>query len=201
MSAQVVFADANVLYSRTTRDWLFLLRRASAGGMFTVITSEDVIAETTYHLRKKFPLADGDMIATLHHQIANSCDDIVRKFPGGKKSPSADIHDSHVHAAATHAKADYLLTSDSGFTRLSDEVRDSLSYEVYTPDELFCLIADSAPQVVRNVAVEQIAYWASKSEQDGRQRSLVERLGAAGCPQFAVYVQTQIKQLAGIPAS
>lgn len=41
---QRVFVDANVLYSRTLRDWTFLFR-GSTDGMFQLHSTEDVFAE------------------------------------------------------------------------------------------------------------------------------------------------------------
>lgn len=38
--------DANVLFSKTLRDWLFLLRHETQGQMYTVLATEDIIAET-----------------------------------------------------------------------------------------------------------------------------------------------------------
>ncbi len=55
-----VFVDANVLYSRTQRDWLGLLHRDTDA--FEVFWSEDVITEALYHLRKKHQDWDGGQI-------------------------------------------------------------------------------------------------------------------------------------------
>lgn len=41
-----VLVDANVLFSRTQRDWLFLLKLKSEGRIFTVSSTVDIIAET-----------------------------------------------------------------------------------------------------------------------------------------------------------
>ncbi|MCH5643313.1 hypothetical protein [Gordonia sp. ABSL49_1] len=57
MSATRVFVDENVLWPKTLRDWLFLLRNATGGEMFTVCSTEDVVAEAIYTLRRKKPLA------------------------------------------------------------------------------------------------------------------------------------------------
>lgn len=55
---QRVFVDANVFFSRTLTDWLFLLRFETEG-MFQVHTTEDVFAEVIYRMRKKNPTAPG----------------------------------------------------------------------------------------------------------------------------------------------
>ena len=50
-----VFVDANVLYSRTLRDWLGLLYTLPEYPLFQVYWSEDVLAETLYNLRRSHP--------------------------------------------------------------------------------------------------------------------------------------------------
>ena len=42
--------DANVLYSRTLRDWMLMLR-LEADGMYVVLTTEDILTEVLYHFR------------------------------------------------------------------------------------------------------------------------------------------------------
>jgi hypothetical protein len=83
---QLVFADANVLFSRTLRDWLFLLKIESHGDLFAVVTSEDVIAETLYRLRRRFALAPGELVTAVHNRIAENIDDRVATFarPGSR---------------------------------------------------------------------------------------------------------------------
>lgn len=39
---QRVFVDANILFARTLRDWLFLLKLQSENSMFIVMATEDV---------------------------------------------------------------------------------------------------------------------------------------------------------------
>ncbi|MFD7843458.1 hypothetical protein ACFV4K_11060 [Nocardia sp. NPDC059764] len=52
---QRVLVDANILYSRTLRDWLSLLYLRGGHGMFQVFWTEDIMAETLYWLRKNNP--------------------------------------------------------------------------------------------------------------------------------------------------
>jgi len=58
---QRVFVDANVFFSKTLTDWLFLLRFETEG-MFQVHTTEDVCAEVIYRMRKKNPTAPGRLL-------------------------------------------------------------------------------------------------------------------------------------------
>lgn len=95
-----VFVDANVLFSRTLRDWLFLLRNETHGSMFTVCTSEDVIAETMYSIRREIPSMAGAQLTRIHDLISTQVDDRVTDYAIYGVSPVADPHDAHVHAAA-----------------------------------------------------------------------------------------------------
>ncbi|BDZ61537.1 hypothetical protein GCM10025873_13280 [Demequina sediminis] len=55
-----VLLDANVLMSRTLRDAIFLIQIESPG-MFATCWTEDILAETLYHLRRRNP---GSMVAS-----------------------------------------------------------------------------------------------------------------------------------------
>lgn len=191
-----IFVDANVLMSRTVRDWLCLLRVESAGGMFTLVTSEDVLAEVEYHVRRQNPDADGEVIVQLRSKIVSSFDEVLTGFIGNLENPTDDPDDQHVHCGAIASGADILLTNDSGFLKLESEVMDSLEYEVMTPDCLFVLIDDSASRIVRKTAVRQMAYWQDKSTHS----SILTSLRASKCEDFAGRVDVHMKSLSGVTA-
>lgn len=186
-----VFVDANVLYSRTLRDWLALLQLRSDGEIYSVYWSEDVLCEAIYHLRRKHPGWDGAKITRIR-------DLHVRVFEHGRVDdftvdgsfPGRDGNDRHVHAAALACTADVILTCDGGFST-GDAASDSLPYEVYRPDEFFVLVDDSAPDAVRRVTREQTEYWYRRC---GR-AALTEHLMNANCPEFAQRVVAHQTQL------
>lgn len=182
-----VLADANVLRSRTLRDWLLMLR-IEADGMFTVQTTEDILAEVLYTLRRENPHMDGGKITRLHDHLKRTIDERIDEFTVDDSFPGTDPHDAHVHAAAIAAQSDKLLTCDSGWRDLDDEVLDELPYEVYHPDSFFVLVDDSAPRVVRAVAVQQARY---QYKRDG-EVDLPAWLRRAGCPTFAEHVRTHM---------
>lgn len=64
-TAQHVFVDANILYSRTLRDWLFMPRFETGGGAFQLHTIWDVINETGARLRDRHPKAPGSLVVNL----------------------------------------------------------------------------------------------------------------------------------------
>ncbi len=92
-----VLPDANVLYSRTLRDWLALCALYGPEGWYEVRWTEDILAETLYHLRKNNPDASD-------HQIGGIRDKFVEAFGEGRISgyrvdpdiSHPDIFDAHV---------------------------------------------------------------------------------------------------------
>lgn len=60
MGGQVtkVLADANILYSRTIRNWLCLLYLRGGHDMFQILWTEDIMAETLYRRRNNPFLSD-----------------------------------------------------------------------------------------------------------------------------------------------
>jgi hypothetical protein len=171
-----VLADANLLYSRTLRDWLFLLKLETTTGMYSVCSTEDILSEVLYSYRRNNPTIDGSI-----------------------PNPFLDVNDSHLHAVAVSASIDILLTCDTGLLSVELATRDVLPYEVMHPDDFFLLIDDSAPHVVKSVTAKQVEYWESRQAGANEQRrpSLVEALIRAGCPNFGQRVQVHLKNLAG----
>ncbi|QRP50798.1 PIN domain-containing protein [Amycolatopsis sp. FDAARGOS 1241] len=200
MTVARVFVDANVLYSRTLRDWLCLLRKYGPevmdGEIFIVYWTEHVLSEATYHLLKKHPAWDGAKLTQIR-------DRIVATFEGGRVEdftvdgsfPGTDRNDQHVHAAAVACDADILLSDDGGFS-VDEEAADDLPYEVFLPDDFFLLIEENMPEVVRRVTLEQTLYW--RGRKTGR-ADLARPLIDAGCPEFAKRVRFHQSQLS-LPA-
>lgn len=183
-----VFVDANVLYSKTTRDWLFNLRIAT-DGLFQTHCTEDVFAETVYHLRKNHPRWSGAKTAKAVAAFREVIDEILETFPDDVPFTGTDEGDYHVHAAAVQSRADLLLTNNrvSDFTSTDDE-----PYEVIEPDGFFVLVWKAAPGGTRAAVEEQVKHW-SKRPSDVQ---LHEALHAADCPEFAGVVQRLLREKA-----
>ncbi|MFT4189550.1 MAG: PIN domain-containing protein [Aeromicrobium sp.] len=190
-----VLVDANVLFSRTLRDWLFLLRNQAGGDLFTVYATEDIVAETVYRLRRRHPTAPGRVISHVHDLITEQLDLRVSDFTIDTTHPSPDPDDAHVHAAAVASEASILLTADTGFTRLPHHTLDSLPYEVRTPDAFFVLIDDTDPASVRQVTVQQLDCWFQRDDE----ADLAGSLRKAGCPLFARRVAGHVHRLRWTP--
>lgn len=186
-----VLADANVLYSRTLRDWLILLELQSGTGLFKNYWTEDILSEVLYRMRRERPGAPGRYIANVHDKIVNSLEGgRVDDFEIDGSFPGSDPNDQHVHAAAIACGASYVITMDGGFRSASIDP-DALPYEVHSPDSFFVLVDDSAPRRVRAVTEEQDKYW---SRRPGA-KSLADALRDAGCPEFAERVLQHLCQL------
>lgn len=184
-----VFVDSSVLYSRTLRDWLFLIKLRSRGGIFTIHCSRDVIAETIARVRDKNPLMPGGQITAIFNKIEENIDDCVSEYEIERAWGGSDEGDAHVHAAAAASGAEYLLTSDRGFLDLAENVKDGLPYEIYAPDTFFAFIETQHPALINEVTREQVQYWCRRP--DGQ--NLTEALRAAECPEFAARVLAHLQ--------
>lgn len=187
-----VLIDANCLASKTIRDWIFLLRLLSPYGMFTIAVTEDIIAETIRAIRKANPLMEGKEIEALVSNIRNYADEIIDDYTPNPDSPVKDQGDLHVDAAANTSSVDIVVTLDKDFLNLPGDVKEKLSYDIYSPDEFLMLAADSSPQAVKEVTRSQLAYWHTKG------KKLDEMLGNANCKEFASRISVYIKELAGV---
>lgn len=180
-----VVVDANVLHSRTLRDWLLMLRNASDGDLFTVYATEDILAETIASFRRRYPEASGRQVARLRRHLVDQLDELIEDFHVDGSYPGPDAKDAHVHAAAIASEARYLVTDDGGWHELDPEVLDALPYEAHTADSFLILIDDHAPYLVRQVLSQQVRYWLGR---DGA-CDMPSRLRGAACPRFAVRVE------------
>lgn len=161
--------------------------------MFSLYSTEDVLAETVRALRKKNKFWDGGQITRLRDSIVENLDVMVDDFAGNVSFPGEDLDDTHVHAAAMGCGADMLLTLDTGFLDLPEAVTDELEYEVFAPDDFFILFDDSSPASTLAVLREQISYFNEKKQEP----KILHHLRANQCPDFALRIQKHMASLAG----
>lgn len=188
MRTPIAFVDANVLFSKTLCDWLFLLRKHTNGGLFVLFSSEDAITEALHALRKSNPYADGQFTSRRRALFTTALDEIVADFPGTHDFPGADKHDAHIHAAALATNAVYLIADDAGFDAVDPDL---LPYEVHTADSFFMLVAANVPQAVDAVILQQLEYFRNI---EGSKR-LDLALEDAGCPEFAKCVLKHMEHI------
>jgi predicted nucleic acid-binding protein len=188
---QRVFVDANVLVSRTQRDWLFQLR-IEADSMFQLHCTEDVLAEVLHTFRRQNPKASGGQTTRLRRSLCALLDEILDDFDATVNYEGTDEHDRHVHSAAVACNADILLTCDEGL--LGQQTPDSLPYTLMHPDDFFLLVDDSASLVVRAVTDASRRYWEGKPDAKGLAQALVD----AQCPEFSMRITDHLRVLSGL---
>lgn len=189
MRVPVVFVDANVLYSKTLRDWLFLLRLETGGGMFVLHTSEDSLTEVLYWKRRSSPTSGGSVTSAVQTRVREFMDEIHASYEGVEDYPGEDINDAHIHAAALEARAAYLITDDNGFQEIDP---DELPYEVHSADSFLMLLAENTPHAVAAVISKQLEYYKKRDDA----KPLGEALRDAGCPDFAQCIETHLERMA-----
>lgn len=188
-----VLPDANVLYSRTLRDWICLVATRSGPPLFHLRWTEDVLAELVYHLRKNHPHFSDRQIGGVRDRIISAAEH--GRISGYVIDPDftyTDEYDAHLHAAAEHGGIQYVITSDRGFHDFAAANDDLLGYEVYTPDDFLMLVHRDAIATVREVLLDQIAYF----RQRGEPFNLASRLESAQAPRFA----GAIREMMQLPA-
>ncbi|MGW5230384.1 PIN domain-containing protein [Nocardia niigatensis] len=185
---QRVLVDANVLYPKTLRDWLCLLYFHGGSGMFQVYWTEDIMAETIYKLRKRYPHASEIEIGGVRRKIVETLGEhnAITGYVIDEGLQYPDLFDAHVHCAAVHGGIDILLTEDMRGFKFDN--LDDLPYEVYSADDFFQLVDDSQPQLVVRVMEEQLRYWVAR-----KGRSLPDALRTAKAPVFAERIRTYLQ--------
>lgn len=148
--------------------------------MFTLHTTEDIVVEVGYRMRRNNPEADGHRIHALVTTLREQTDSVITRYPPDVDYAGTDRHDGHLHAAAVAGAIDVVLTQDKALLTLDDD-----RYEISSPDAFLCLADDSMPHYVRQVTLEQLEYWRKQPSS----RPLHEALIAAGCDEFAERVR------------
>jgi hypothetical protein len=192
----VVFVDADVLWSPTLRAWILNFATGSNEGRspgFELVLTEAVIAEAVARWNDKNPRARG-IVVTRMAEALREVATMVRDYDADIPFPGSDDGDIHVHAAAVQSGAGYLVTNDSGFRDLPDEVKDELPYEIYNPDDFLVLVADQSRGRLRDVTREMMHHMAPK---DGASFKMVPSLQRSGAPTFARMVEEELAVLAG----
>lgn len=197
MRMDLVFVDANVLFSRTLRDWTFLL--SAECKRFAVVSSLDCLVETVGNIRERNPEAGGGVISHIHDLIERSLHDVLRDYPGGPIEGVSDEKDWHVIHAATQAEAKILVTDNiRDFARVAD----SLPFDLYTADDLFMLMAHNDPRAVEAVTMRQVHYWEDvgkryAAEDKPAPKKLAQALRDAGAASFAQIIDETLRKLSG----
>lgn len=194
----LVFVDANVLHSKTLRDWTLLLSKHC--NRFAVVSSQDCIVEALASIRERHPHLDGGAIRQISDSIDGALHDVIDDWRGGAIEGMPDEKDWHVVHAATHAQVEILVTENmKDFAPIAE----TLPFDLYTPDELFMLIAHNDPEAVENTTREQVDYWhkiearRALAGQPAPKR-MSEALRDARALEFADVIDQTLRKLASI---
>lgn len=184
-----VLVDANIFYSRTLRDWVGLMALRSGPALFDVRWTEDVIAETLYHLRKKHPFWDDAQVGGVRERIeATYPHGRITGFSVDRSLAYEDDHDAHLHAAAEHGRVSYVVSDDKKFAKFAADNDELLNYEVYCADEFLLWIDQNSQPTVEEALVKQLEYFRMK----GQQFNLVTALQDAGATGFAERIRVYL---------
>ncbi len=127
--------------------------------VYTVLWTEDILAETVFNLRRDHPKWEGGQIANIVETIKKIFPEEGHRVRDYNFAESKDECDGHVKGAAIAGNADILLTNN--VKDFVDDV-DECPYEVYTPDDFFMLVWKSAPALVESVTHRMNQHFRSK---------------------------------------
>ncbi|WP_127819802.1 hypothetical protein [Microbacterium sp. CPCC 204701] len=180
---QRVFVDTDILASPTQHAWLVLLRHET-GGLFQLHSSSDAATGAVRAWVARDPGARGPVARRRLELLVATLDEVVDAEASGRGLDHGHPSDLPLEPARSGG-AHVLLTS-----RVSDATDlDRLPFDVCAPDRFLCLVDDSAPLAVREVARRQDGARRS----DGPRAAPVDALIAAGCPAFAERVARHLR--------
>lgn len=113
MSLAVTLADANILFSRTLRDYFVYSAKL---GALDIHWSEAILDETTRNLIQQVGFTPEDaevLVARLSLYLPKALVEVYKRDETRVANAEMDAKDRHVLAAALSAKADLLLTQNT----------------------------------------------------------------------------------------
>lgn len=163
MTISVVVADANILYSRTLRDYFLY---AADQGAIEVHWSQQILDEMSRNLRLKLGLSETDS-ARLEHLMNDYIEyalvDVEPEDLAAVDDVSMNADDRHVLAAALAADADILLTEN--VRHFPREWMSEHGIELLTAGELLVRLAEQVPDKMQ-AAHELTVTYSPKSATD-----------------------------------
>ncbi|RRD35449.1 PIN domain-containing protein [Leucobacter sp. OH2974_COT-288] len=192
-----VLLDANILYSRTLRDWICLLSYETENRFFQLYSSEDIIIEAGYHWRKTHPDKSGFAQEQIFNGIRGAMYEVASRYGTDKPPKYPDPGDYHVHSAAVACEVDALVTADDKLLEYAQSsYGDELPYETLTADEFLMQLTEYVPlSVFVKVFTDQEEYWSNPKNNrklDAEGVDLPRALVKAGAPNFAEFVRRRV---------
>lgn len=179
------FLDANIIVSKTLRDWFFKLSLVDSDTL-SLSCSELVLEEARRAFHKRNPTANPTTVDEWLERIQSILDHVATDAPPRYEYiDGISRHDTHVHRAALSAEATHLVTSN-----LRDfHPRQPVSYLPCSPDALLIQLYLFRPEVVQEVARSEAAYWATRQHAEALIKTVPVALADAGAPLFAKIIK------------
>lgn len=156
MIISVVLADANILFSRTLRDYVLY---AADEGAIEVHWSREILAEMSRNLRENLGLSHDStsrLEQLMNDYIEYALIEVDRGDLDSVESVEMDAKDRHVLAAALSADADILLTDNTKDFPASWMAEQGM--ELLTAGELLIRLAESFPDKMRAAHRKTVRY-------------------------------------------
>ena len=179
-----VFLDANVIASKTLRDWLFKFSLLKPG-VLSLCTSDIVLEEALKAFAKRNPAVSPEIVDGLFERIREMFDHVVADEGSKEDVGGINKKDVHVHHAALRAEATHLTTSN-----LRDfQPHKPTPYLLCSPDELLVTLSFLDPNGVKEVAESEATYWGGRKNIDPSVKSVPDALSDAGAQHFSEIVR------------
>lgn len=156
MTISVVLADANILFSRTLRDYFLY---AADAGAIEIRWSQQILDEMSRNLREAmgFSADQTDRLERLMNDyLEHALVEVTAEAEAQVADVAMDAKDRHVLAAAISAGADILLTDNTPhFPRAWMDV---CGVELIGAGDLLIRLAESMPSKIRSAHVMALQY-------------------------------------------
>jgi predicted nucleic acid-binding protein len=163
LTTSVVLADANILFSRTLRDYVLY---AADEGAIEVHWSREILAEMSRNLRENLGLSHDSTVRLeqlMNDYIEYALVEVVPSDLNAVAAVEMDAKDRHVLAAALSADADILLTDNA--KDFPAQWMAEQGIELLTASQLLTRLADAFPDKMR-AAHEKTVRYSPKPESD-----------------------------------
>jgi predicted nucleic acid-binding protein len=161
VTISVVLADANILFSRTLRDYFLY---AADGGAIEIRWSQQILDEMSRNLREAMGFS-ADQTDRLERLMNDYMEHALVEVTAEAEAEVADVvmdaKDRHVLAAAISAEADILLTDNTPHFPMA--WMDERGLELIGAGDLLIRLAESMPNKIRSAHAMTLKYT-TKSE-------------------------------------
>lgn len=156
MTIPVVLADANILYSRTLRDYFLY---AADQGAIEIHWSQQILDEMSRNLRQKLGLSEADtarLELLMNDCIEYALIDVESDDLAAVDGVAMDAGDRHVLVAVLSADADILLTENT--KHFPSEWMTKHGIELLSAGELLVRLAGTFPDKMRSAHELTVSY-------------------------------------------